>query len=397
MNPLSNRVLQLAESETLAMSRLSNELKDKGVNVINMSLGEPDFTTPLFVKTAAKQAIDENYSYYTPVQGYKDLLEAICAKFKRDNNLTYKTSQIITSTGAKQSIANVVFAMINPGDEVILPVPYWVSYAEMVQLAGGVVKEIKSSISTDFKITPEQLDKAITKNTKLFIFSNPCNPSGTLYSKKELQALVEVFETCPHVYIVSDEIYEHINFIGQHTSLASFQTIYDRVITVNGLSKAFAMTGWRLGYMAGPEEIVKACIKFQGQFTSGTCSITQRAAIAALKADSSQIRWMGDQFKKRRDLIVSLARTIPNIIVNEPHGAFYLFPDVSFYFGKSFNGKVIKDAKELCMYLLNEGHLALTPGGSFGSPECIRFSYATSEENIHEAMKRFKLALEKLK
>lgn len=397
MSFLSNRVNQLAESETLAMSRLAGELKEKGFDVINMSLGEPDFHTPDFIKAAAKEAVDKNFSYYTPVPGYKDLLEAVCEKFKRDNGLSYKPSQIVTSTGAKQSIINVIMATVNPGDEVILPAPYWVSYAEMVTLNEGKVVSIETSYETDFKISPAQLERAITPKTKAFLFSNPCNPTGTLYSENELRALGEVFKKNPHVLIISDEIYEHINFESKHFSMASIPELYSRTVTVNGLSKAFAMTGWRLGYIGAPEEIAKACVKIQGQYTSGASSITQRAAIAAVKADPVLLHPMREAFHKRRDLLIKLMKEIPHIKVNNPGGAFYLFPEVSYYFGKSDGETVIKDSKDLCMYLLNKGHVALTPGGAFGAPQYFRLSYATSEEKITEAVTRIKKSLALLK
>ncbi len=397
MSFLSKRVEKLAESETLAMSRLATELKDKGVNVINMSLGEPDFATPDFVKVAAKEAIDKNFSYYTPVPGYKDLLEAVAHKFKRDNGLNYSPAQIVTSTGAKQSIINVVMATVNPGDEVVLPAPYWVSYSEMIQLNEGKVVEVQTDYQSDFKITPAQLEKAITPKTKLFLFSNPCNPTGTMYTEAELRALGEVFKKNPHVLIISDEMYEHINFQGKLFSLASIPELFNRTVTVNGLSKGFAMTGWRLGYIGAPLEIAKACVKIQGQFTSGTCSITQRAAITALNADPSVLKPMQDAFRRRRDLLISLMKEVPNIKLNNPGGAFYLFPEVSYYFGKSHEGHTIKDAKDLCMFLLNVGHVALTPGGAFGAPDYIRLSYATSEDIITEAVARIKKTLALLK
>lgn len=397
MSFLSNRVEKLAESETLAMARLGNELKEKGVNVINMSLGEPDFSTPDFIKLAAKDAIDKNFSYYTPVPGYKDLQEAISAKFKRDNNLNYKPSQIVTSTGAKQSIINVVMATINPGDEVVLPAPYWVSYSEMIQLNEGKVVEIQTDYKADFKITPEQLEKAITPKTKMFLFSNPCNPTGTMYTEKELRALAEVFKKHPQILIVSDEIYEFISFTEKMFSIGSIPELANRTVTVNGLSKGFAMTGWRLGYLGAPEEVAKACVKIQGQFTSGPCSISQRAALAAVNADPAVVRPMQDAFKNRRDLLISLMKEVPNIKVNNPGGAFYLFPEVSYYFGKKHGENVIKDAKDLCMYLLNVGHVAMTPGGAFGAPNYMRLSYATSEDKIREAVKRITTALADLK
>lgn len=379
------------------MARLGNELKEKGVNVINMSLGEPDFATPDFVKTAAKEAIDRNFSYYTPVPGYKDLQEAISKKFMRDNGLNYKPSQIVVSTGAKQSIINVVMATVNPGDEVILPAPYWVSYSEMIQLNDGKVVTLDSDIKSDFKITPAQLEKAITPKTKMFLFSNPSNPTGSMYTEKELRALGEVFKKNPHVLIVSDEIYEYITFEEKMFSIGSIPELFDRTVTVNGLSKGYAMTGWRLGYIGAPEAIAKACVKIQGQFTSGASSISQRAALTAVLADPKIVLPMQDAFKKRRDLLIRLMKDVPHIQVNNPGGAFYLFPEVSYYFGKKNGDTVIKDAKDLCMYLLNVGHVALTPGGAFGAPNYIRLSYATSEDIITEAVHRIKNALSQLK
>ena len=397
MNFLSQRVQKLSESETLAMARLGNELKEKGVNVINMSLGEPDFATPDFIKTAAKDAIDKNFSYYTPVPGYKELLEAISRKFKRDNHLNYVPSQIVVSTGAKQSIINVIMATINPGDEVILPAPYWVSYSEMIQLNEGVVTQINTDYKTDFKITPSQLEGAITPKTKMFLFSNPSNPTGSMYNEEELRALGEIFKKHPQVLIVSDEIYEHITFEEKMFSIGSIPELSERTVTVNGLSKNFAMTGWRLGYLGAPLEIAKACVKIQGQFTSGASSISQRAAIAAVEADPICIKEMQQAFKKRRDLLIKLFKEIPHVHFNHPGGAFYLFPEVSYYFGKHYGDVNIKDAKDLCMYLLNVGHVALTPGGAFGAPEYIRLSYATSEANIREAVERINKALALLK
>jgi aspartate aminotransferase len=397
MTFLSNRVEKLAESETLAMSRLGNELKEKGINVINMSLGEPDFATPDFVKLSAKDAIDKNFSYYTPVPGYKDLQEAIAHKFKRDNGLSYKPSQIVASTGAKQSIINVVMATVNPGDEVILPAPYWVSYSEMVMLNEGKVVALETTLESDFKITPAQLEKAITPKTKMFLFSNPCNPTGTMYDEKELRALGEVFKKHPQVLIVSDEIYEYITFQDKMFSIGAIPELFDRTVTVNGLSKGYAMTGWRLGYIGAPQAVAAACVKIQGQFTSGPSSITQRAAITAVSADPSTIKPMQEAFLKRRNLLISLMKEVPHIKVNNPGGAFYLFPEVSYYFGKKHGETVIKDAKDLCMYLLNVGHVALTPGGAFGAPNYLRLSYATSEDIITEAVTRIKTALSNLK
>lgn len=396
MSFLSNRVEKLAESETLAMARLGNELKERGVNVINMGLGEPDFSTPDFIKVAAKDAIDKNFSYYTPVPGYKELQEAISNKFKRDNNLNYKPSQIVVSTGAKQSIINVIMSVINPGDEVVVPAPYWVSYTEMVQLNDGKVVALETTYQSDFKITPAQLEKAITSKTKMFLFSNPSNPTGSMYTEKELRALGEVFKRHPNILIISDEIYEYITFEEKMFSIGSIPELTSQTVTVNGLSKGYAMTGWRLGYIGAPDDIAKACVKIQGQFTSGPCSITQRAAIVAVNADPKVIVPMRDAFHKRRDLIVKLMGDVPHVKTNHPGGAFYLFPEISYYFGKKFGSQVIKDAKDLSMYLLNEGHVATTPGGAFGAPGYIRLSYATSEENIKEAVSRIKRALAQL-
>jgi aspartate aminotransferase len=378
------------------MARLGNELKEKGVDVINMSLGEPDFSTPDFIKLAAKDAIDKNFSYYTPVPGYKDVCEAIAKKFQRDNQLPYKGSQIVISTGAKQSIINVVMATINPGDEVILPAPFWVSYAEMITLNEGKVVQLNTDYQSDFKITPDQLEKAITPKTKMFLFSNPSNPTGSMYSEKELRALGEVFKRHPNILIVSDEIYEYITFEEKMFSIGSIPELFDRTVTVNGLSKGFAMTGWRLGYLGAPEAVAKACVKIQGQYTSGASSISQRAALAAVNADPSVVSEMKSAFKKRRDLLISLFTQIPHVHCNRPGGAFYLFPEVSYYFGKRHGDTAIKDAKDLCMYLLNVGHVALTPGGAFGAPNYIRLSYATSEDKITEAVMRIKRALAQL-
>lgn len=397
MSFLSKRVELLGESETLAMARLSRELKEKGIDVVNMSLGEPDFDTPLFIKEAAIEAINKNFSHYTPVPGYKDLLEAICHKLKRDNGLDYTPANIIVSTGAKQSIANAIFALINEGDEVILPTPYWVSYKEMVSYAGGIPVILTAGIEKNFKPTAAELEAAITPNTKLIIFSSPCNPSGSVWTDEELGEWAKVVERNPHVFIISDEIYELINFGKKSRSLASFAAIKDRVITVNGLSKGFAMTGWRLGYMAANEKIAAACNKIQGQYTSATCSITQRAAIAALMADPEEATgFMRDAFHKRRDLALKLLSEIPGLVTNLPDGAFYIFPEVSYYLGKTVNGNVIRDSKDLCMYLIHEAHVAITPGGAFGMDNHIRISYATSEEEIEKAISRIKTALGKI-
>ena len=395
MDVLSDRLRAMEESATLAMSRLSRELKAQGKDIISLSLGEPDFNTPDFIKEAAKQAIDENYSKYTPVSGYLDLRESICRKLKRDNNLDYEPSQIVTSTGAKQSIANVVMSLVNNGDEVIIPAPYWVSYVEIVKVAEGKPVVIQAGIESDFKITPEQLGVAITDNTKLMIFSSPCNPTGSVYSYEELKALAKVIEDTG-IYVISDEIYEHINFSGGHTSLATFESIKDQVITVNGVSKAWAMTGWRLGYIAASKEIAAACEKIQGQFTSATCSITQRATIAAMDADPSVLNDMVAAFKSRRDLVLSKLNEIEGMKTNVPEGAFYLFPDISAFFGKSYNGRTIQTANDLAMYILEEGLVALVTGEAFGDPNCIRISYAAAEHELIEAMKRVKIALEKL-
>lgn len=400
MNYLSDRINLLAESETLAMTRRSRELRAQGFDVINLSIGEPDFNTPDHVKEAAKEAIDQNYSHYTPVPGYPELRQAIANKLKRDNGLSYTAEQIVISTGAKQSLANAVLCLINPGDEVLIPAPYWVSYKEIIKLAGAKGVFIDSSIQNDFKVTPQQLEEAITPKTKLFMFSSPCNPSGTVYTADELRAFASVFERHPHVFIISDEIYENINFTGKHSSIASFDSVYNRVIVINGLSKGFAMTGWRLGYMAASKEIAQACDKLQGQITSGTCSITQRAAIVAMNtnpAESDDIRMMVDAFRYRRDLAISLLRELPGIKMNVPDGAFYLFPEVTFYYGKSNGERVILSGSDLCDYLLDTAFVAIVPGTAFGSPDCIRISYATSEDNLREAIRRISEALSKLK
>ncbi len=399
MNYLSDRINLLSESETLAMTRRSRELRAQGFDVINLSIGEPDFDTPEHVKEAAKEAIDQNYSHYTPVTGYPELRQAIVNKLKRDNKLNYTIEQIVVSTGAKQSLANAILCLVNPGDEVLIPAPYWVSYKEMIKLAGGTGVFIDSSVQTDFKVSPEQIEAAITPKTKVFMFSSPCNPSGTVYTHDELKAFAEVFARHPQVYIISDEIYENINFTGKHYSIASFEEIFDRVIVINGLSKGFAMTGWRLGYMASNTEIAKACDKLQGQITSATCSITQRAAIVAMNTDpaeSDDIKLMVEAFKYRRDLSISLLREIPGIKLNLPDGAFYLFPEVTSYYGKKFGERVILSGSDLCDYLLDTAYIALVPGAAFGSPDCIRFSYATSEDNLREAITRISQALSKL-
>ena len=393
MNPLSDRINNLAVSQTLAMAALARELKAQGKDIISLSLGEPDFNTPEFIKEAAKKAIDENYSTYTPVEGYLELKEAICKKFKRDNNLEYKPSQIVVSTGAKQSLYNIAQVMLNDGDEVILPAPYWVSYYEIIKLSGGVPVEVPTSVESDFKITPEQLEAAITPKTKMMWFSSPCNPSGSVYNREELMALAKVLEKHPHVYVVSDEIYEHINFSGTFCSIASIPGMLERTITVNGVAKAFAMTGWRIGYIGAPEFIAKACTKIQGQVTSGANSIAQRATITAVEADPSVLNEMVTAFKNRRDLVVGLVKEIPGFKLNVPEGAFYVFPDVSSYFGKTLKGQLIKDATDFSMFLLAEANVATVTGDAFGNPNCIRFSYATSEALLTEAMRRIKEAV----
>ncbi len=396
MIQLSERLLAMEESATIAMAKKSRELKAQGLDVISLSLGEPDFFTPSFIKDAAKKALDDNYTMYTPVAGYDDLRESISLKFMRDNNLDYKKDQIIVSTGAKQSIANVVLSLINPGDEVIIPAPYWVSYLEIVKVAEGVPVVINAGIDKDFKISGDDLEKAITPKTKMLMFSTPCNPTGSVYTKDELADLARVLKKYPHIIALSDEIYEHINFIGKHESLAQFPEIYEQVVTVNGVSKAWAMTGWRLGYIGAPKAIAQACDKVQGQFTSATCSITQKATIAAMQADPVVLTEMISAFKKRRDLVLSLLSQIPGIRINNPGGAFYVFPDCSSFFGKSFNGTVISNSDQLCMYLLEHGLVALVGGEAFGDPNCFRISYAASEETLTKAMNRIKEALAKL-
>jgi len=385
----------MAESETIAMSRKSRELTSKGYDVINLSLGEPDFFTPEEIKTAAKEAIDENFSFYTAVNGYQELRTAISKKLKRDNQLDYSPDDIVVSTGAKQSLMNAVLCLVDPGDEVIIPVPFWVSYVQMITLAEGKPHFLETSIAQDFKITPEQLEAAISERTKLFLFSSPCNPSGSLYSKQELEALANVFKKHPHVYIISDEIYELINFSGNHESIAQFDDIKDRVVVINGVSKGFAMTGWRLGYMAAQPALAKAATKLQGQFTSATSSITQKAAEKAMEIKPSVE--MLNKFRERRDLILDLISEIPGVKTNVPQGAFYIFPEVSYYFGKSDGKNVIENVGDLCMYLLNNAHVAVVPGNAFGAPGCVRISYATSNDLIIEAVKRIKNALELLK
>lgn len=390
---LSNRIKSMATSQTLAMAAKARELKEEGKDIIGLSLGEPDFNTPDFIKDAAIQAINDNYNSYTPVDGYVELKDAIINKFKRDNNLSYDRSQVVVSTGAKQSLANVAMVILNPGDEVLLPCPYWVSYAEIVKLAEGVPVEIPTTVETNFKITPEQLEASITPKTRMIWYSSPCNPSGMVYSKEELRALADVLKKYPDIIVVSDEIYEHINFVGGHASMAEFEDMYDRTVTVNGVSKAFAMTGWRIGYIGAPSYIARACNKMQGQITSGANCIAQRAVITALEAPVSKISHMIDTFKRRRKLIIDLLNEIDGFVTPEPEGAFYVFPNVSSFFGKTIKGHEILNATDFSMFLLEEALVATVTGDAFGNPECIRISYAASEDQIEEALKRIKAAV----
>ena len=400
MNILSNRILNMAESETLAMTAKARELKAQGKDVISLSIGEPDFNTPEIVKEAAKQAIDDNFTHYPPVPGYPDLREAVCQKFKRDNNLDFKPEQIVVSTGAKQSIYQVVQCLVNPGDEVIIPTPYWVSYKEIVRVAEGKCVYVKTLIENDFKVTPEQIEAAITPRTKLIMFSSPSNPTGMLYTKEELKGIAEVVARHENVFIMADEIYEHINFVGKHESIAQFPEVRDRVITINGVAKGFAMTGWRIGFIAAPLEIAKACNKLQGQVTSATCSIAQKATVRAMQMDpntSEDIINMRNIFRQRRDMVYKLLCDIPGLKVRLPQGAFYFFPDVSSYYGKSFNGNKIENSTDMAFYLLNEANVATVMGTACGDDTCIRLSYATSEELLREALRRIKDALANLK
>jgi aspartate aminotransferase len=394
---LSSILNRFSEPETLKMAKLGRELRAKGIDVIDLSLGEPDFDTPEHIKAAAKKAIDDNWSHYTPVAGYADLREAICTKFKRDNQLDYKPENIVVSTGAKQSLANVILALVDEGDEVIIPTPYWVTYSELVKIARGKVVEVHTSLESGYKISPAQLKAAITPKTKVFLFSSPCNPSGAVYSKSELAALKDVFLEYPEISIISDEIYEYINFVGKNESIAQFSDLKDRVIIVNGLSKAFAMTGWRLGYIAAQPEIAKACEKLQGQFTSGTNSIAQKSAVVALTADLTPSYDMVKEFTKRRKRTMELVRDIPGLKCFEPEGAFYIFPDVSSYFGKSDGTNKIQNSADFSMYLLNNAHVSSVMGDAFGEPACVRFSFANSLPNIEKAWARIKDALAKLK
>ena len=397
MIKLSDRINRMEESATLAMSRKSRELKSQGKDVISLSLGEPDFHTPDFIKEAAKQAIDENYTTYTPVPGYDDLREAICRKFHRDNGLTYTKDQIVVSTGAKQSIANVMMSLLNPGDEVIIPAPYWVSYYEIVKVAGGTPVIVGADIEKDFKFTGEDIEPYINSKTKALIFSTPCNPTGSVYSKEELKSIADVLVKHKQVVAISDEIYEHINFKSKHESLAQFEEIYEQVVTINGVSKAWSMTGWRLGYIGAPKLIADACTKVQGQFTSATCSITQRAAIAALDKDPAFLKSMINAFESRKKLVYDYLKSMEGVKVNDPEGAFYFFPDISSFFGKKAGDRMIDNATDISMYVLEEANLALVTGEAFGDPNCIRISYATDEETLKIAMQRLGDALKNIK
>ena len=393
---LSSRLDRFAEPETLKMAKLGRELRSQGIDVIDLSLGEPDFDTPEHIKEAAKNAVAENWSHYPPVAGYPELREAVCHKLKRDNNLDYKPENIIVSTGAKQSLANAVFAVVDKGDEVIIPTPYWVTYSEIVKLGEGEVKLVRTSIENDYKLTPSELEAAITPKSKLFIFSSPSNPTGGVYSRDELARLAEVFRKHPNIFIISDEIYEYINYVGKHESIAQFEDLKDRIIIINGLSKGFAMTGYRLGYIAAHATIVKACEKLQGQFTSGATAVTQRAAITALTAPLDTTKEMLKEFTERKKRIIELLSALPGVKLSEPDGAFYVFPDVSAYFGKKIGEEVIKDADDLCMYLLNTAHVSTVTGRAFGEPNCIRISFANSMQKIEGGMKRITEAINKL-
>lgn len=397
MAELSNRLNRLAPSQTLAMSQKSGEMKAQGIDVINMSVGEPDFNTPDHIKEAAKKAVDENFSRYSPVPGYMDLRKAIVAKLKNENNLDYTTSEILVSSGAKQSVCNTVMALVNDGEEVIIPAPYWVSYPQMVKLAGGTPVIVNAGFEQNFKMTPEQLEAAITPKTRMLILCSPSNPTGSVYTKDELEALAEVIKRHDDLFVLADEIYEHINYVGKHESIAQFPGMKERTIIVNGVSKAYAMTGWRIGFIAAPEWIVKGCNKLQGQYTSGPCSVSQKAAEAAYTTSQECVETMRKAFERRRDLIVKLAKEIPGLEVNCPQGAFYLFPKCSGFYGKSYEGKTINNSTNLAMFLLEEGHVATVGGDAFGDPECFRMSYATSDDNIREAMRRIKETLAKLK
>ncbi len=394
---LSSLLERFSEPETLKMAKLGRELRAKGIDVIDLSLGEPDFDTPQHIKDAAIKAINDNWSHYTPVSGFLDLREAVCFKLKRDNNLDYKPENIVVSTGAKQSLANAILALVDEGEEVIIPTPYWVTYSELVKIARGKVVEIRSTVENKFKITPQELEAAITPKSKVFLFSSPCNPSGAVYSKDELKALADVFRKYPNIYILSDEIYEYINFVGAHESIAQFDDLKERIIIINGLSKGFAMTGWRLGYIAANTEVAKACEKLQGQFTSGTNSITQKAAVTALTGDLRPSHEMTEEFTRRREKTLALVKDVPGLKCFEPEGAFYIFPDVSYYYGKSDGTNHITNSADLSMYLLNTAHVSSVMGDAFGEPNCVRFSFANSMTNIERAWSRIKEALAKLK
>lgn len=396
MTYISQRIKRISVSQTLEMSKRSSELREKGIDIIDMSVGQPDFPTPPHIKQAAKEAIDKNYTFYTPVPGYSDFREAVADKLKRENNLDYTKDQIVVTNGAKQALANTILTLINKGDEILVPTPYWVSYAELINLAEGKNTFIKTDISTNYKVTAEQIDKAITKKTKILVYSSPSNPAGSIYSKEELSAIADVIKKHEDIYVISDEIYEHINFIGKHESIAQFEDIKDRVIVINGMSKGYAMTGWRIGYMAAPKWIADSCIKLQGQYTSGASSISQKAALAALNGDNIYTMGMNQAFKERRDLIVALMQDIPGFKTYVPEGAFYIFPEVKDYFGKINNYINIKNASDLSMFLLNEAHVATVPGTAFGNPDCIRFSFAIGKDKIASAMERIKDALSTL-
>ena len=397
MSKLSERINRMSESATLAMARLSRELREQGKDIITLSLGEPDFDTPDFIKNAAKKAVDDNFSHYTPVPGLPELRDSIVKKFQRDNDLNYSRDQIVVSTGAKQSLANVCLSLLNPGDEVLLPCPYWVSYSDMIKLAEAKPVKILSSIENDFKVTVSEIEKAITTKTKMLIFSSPCNPSGTVYSKRELESIAKMLEKYPNIYVVSDEIYEHINFDEKHFSIGSIASMKEKTITVNGVSKGFAMTGWRVGFIGAPLWIANACSKIQGQVTSATCAVAQKATQEAMLSDPKiTTKKMRDTFLKRRDLVVKLFNEIPNVKCNLPKGAFYVFPDVSFYFGKKNNNIIIRNADDLCMYLLNNAFVACVSGSAFGNDNCIRISYATSEDLLIEGINRIKNQLDQL-
>ena len=394
---ISSLLDRFAEPETLKMAKLGRELRAQGIDIIDLSLGEPDFDTPQHIKDAAIKAINDNWSHYTPVAGFADLREAVCFKLKRDNNLDYKPENIVTSTGAKQSLANAILAVVDDGDEVVIPTPYWVTYSELVKIARGVVVQVSTSLESGFKLTPAQLEAAITDKTTLFMFSSPCNPSGAVYSKDELEGLANVLRKYPKVYIIADEIYEYINFVGKHESIAQFNDLKDRIILINGLSKGFAMTGWRLGYIAANVEVAKACEKLQGQFTSATCSITQKAAVVALTTDLKPSYEMAEEFTRRRAKVMEIIKDVPGIIGSEPEGAFYIFPDVSSYYGKSDGTNIITNSADFSMYLLNTAHVSSVMGEAFGEPKCVRFSFANSMVNIERAWVRIIEALAKLK